>query len=233
MGVRFIIIEFEHRQAVVRLLLQLLTQRNLIFPELVNRLGEFFQRFDIIVTVRSSKCLVPGVQKLDFCRLQLFDDFVGITAHTGVAQQKMIDLCGQLAALALGAKGNTLRGFFIPAQTFAGGLQGTHAVALPPGTNQGIAVDQLGTEPRHKSIRINGVQPQRNLGQFHGHRVQVNAVYIAVGNEHFDLLQLVKTFFVADDLSGFLLFTRNIGSCKLIDRFIQECCAAHGRFTNG
>lgn len=50
MGVRFIIIEFEHRQAVVRLLLQLLTQRNLIFPELVNRLGEFFQRFDIIVT---------------------------------------------------------------------------------------------------------------------------------------------------------------------------------------
>ena len=92
MGVRFIIIEFEHRQAVVRLLLQLLTQRNLIFPELVNRLGEFFQRFDIIVAVRNNKCLVPGVQKLDFCRLQLLDNFIGITAHAGVTQQKMIDL---------------------------------------------------------------------------------------------------------------------------------------------
>ena len=45
MGVRFIIIEFEHRQAVVRLLLQLLTQRNLIFPELVNRLGRVFSAF--------------------------------------------------------------------------------------------------------------------------------------------------------------------------------------------
>ena len=145
----------------------------------------------------------------------------------------MIDLCGQLAALALGAKGNTLRGFFIPAQPLAGGLQGTHAVALSPGTNQGIAVDQLGTEPRHKSIRINGVQPQRNLGQFHGHRVQVNAVYIAVRNKHFDLLQLVKAVFVANDLAGFLLLTGNIGFCKLIDRFIQESCAAHGRLADG
>ena len=88
-------------------------------------------------------------------------------------------------------------------------------------------------KPGYKAAFINGIQPQGNFCQLNSHRVQVDAINIAVGNKHLDLLQFIKSLFIADNLAGFFLFARDISFCQLIDCFVQERRTAHSRLADG
>ncbi|MNV91258.1 hypothetical protein D3C71_1857360 [compost metagenome] len=79
----------------------------------------------------------------------------------------------------------------------------------------------------------NGVEPQRDFGQLNGYRIQVNTEYIAVRDVHFDPLLFVGVALVRDSLSQLLLLGRKVSFGQLAYGFVQERCAAHGRFTNG
>ena len=84
-----------------------------------------------------------------------------------------------------------------------------------------------------------GVEPQRNLGQFHSHRIQVHAVHIVVGNVHLHplplghVLVMTNGLHVCPGLLQFLLLLLQVGFSQLVHGFVQERCAAHGRLADG
>ncbi len=45
-------------------------------------------------------------------------------------------------------------------------------------------------QKKEQELKEAGVEPQRNLGQLHCHRIQVHAVHIVVGDVHFHPLPL-------------------------------------------
>ena len=92
-------------------------------------------------------------------------------------------------------------GFSVPEE-----LRG--AIHLAAGADQAVAGKQLVLKPGHAGLTrgavfglvlaIDGVEPQRYLGQLHRHRVQVNAEGIAVGQVHAHLPQLARVGLVRD-----------------------------------
>ena len=218
------------RESVLCFSAYFLTQLNLRLPQLINYRRKSQQSNNLIVSERTGKLLIPVFHLLDVCRLQLLNNFIGIAAHSRIAKQEMVNL---LLRHTLCSQRYPFRLYLVPAQSLRGGLCVFNAIHLPSCTDQGVSVHQLGAKPRHKAALINGVQPQRNLCQLNSHRVQVDAINIAVGNEHLDLLQFIKSFFIADDLAGFFLLTGDIGLCQLIDCLVQERCTAHSRLADG
>ena len=45
-----------------------------------------------------------------------------------------------------------------------------------PRADERVARLELVAEPRHEAAGVDGVEPERDLGQFHGHRVEIDAV---------------------------------------------------------
>ena len=162
---------------------------------------------------------------VDLLRLQGLDDLVRVGAHAGVAQQEVIDLPGELALL---AGLDALRRVVVPHRRACLRPRLVHGVALPPRADQAVAVDDLRAEPRHIAALKDGVQPQRDLGQLHGDGVQVDAVHIAVGDEHLDALQLLHALVVGHALPRLLLLAGQVGLGQLGNRLVQERGAAHG-----
>ena len=144
----------------------------------------------------------------------------------------MINLTVALFLFAFGSQRHTLRRVLIPTQSLRSRCQSRFRINLTSCTNQGVTVYKLRTKPRYKTTLIYRVQPQRNLRQLHCNRVQVDTVNIAVGYEHFYLLQFLKTVFITDDFAGFLFLFGNIRFGQLIDGLIQEGCGTHGRLAH-
>ena len=173
------------RESVLCFSAYFLTQLNLRLPQLINCRRESQQSNNLIVSERTGKLLVPVFHLLDVCRLQLLNNFIGIAAHSRIAKQEMINL---LFRHTFCSQRYPIRLHLIPTQPFRGGLCVLNAIHLPSCTDQGVSVHQLRAKPRHKAALINGVQPQGNFCQLNSHRVQVDAINIAVSNEHLDLL---------------------------------------------
>ena len=225
-----------NRQPIAGRCLQLLAQLNLALPQLVHRLAQKQQIGDLLLAPGGVKSLAPLLGLFQVLRFQAFDHLIVVIGHARVAHQEVVHLTHPLGhALALRAllsKGQTLGSALVPALPGCRGLQLLHPITLAPRPNQGVAVDQLGAEPGHVTAGENGVQPQRHLGKFHGHGVEVDAVHVAVGDVHFDLLQLRKALVVGNQFPALLLFALQISLGQLVDRFVQKGGAAHGRLAN-
>ena len=108
---------------------------------------------------------------------------------------------------------------------------------------QAVARKQLVAKPRHARgqglagggvlLAINGVEPQRDFGQLHGHGVQVHAKHVAVGQVHAHFLQLLRVLVVGDAGFELGLFALQIGLGQLVHGFVQEGGAAHGGLADG
>ena len=181
----------------------------------VKRAGDKFNELDVGYFVKEnelSKLLVPVLDCLDIIWSERFDDFIGIIGHTGIAGEEMIDLRFRLA---LRPDGDTLGRRIVPMTAVC--LQLGDGIALPACADEGVAADKLCTEPRDETAAEDGIQPQGNLRKLHGDRVQVDTVDVAVGNIHFDALQLVKALFIGNGLAELLLLAGDIGLGKLVD----------------
>ena len=99
--------------------------------------------------------------------------------------------------------------------------------------DQGVAGDEVHTEPRDECPVINGIQPERDFRQFHCHRIEVHAEHVVVGNEHLHLLLFPAIFVMRDDATGFALLAVEVGFSELIDGFVGERATAKGHFANG
>ena len=201
-----------NRERIGCLFADLPTQSDDLLPKRINDLGQAKCGLHIVIRERLGELLIPAFDCLDLIRSQRFDDFIGIIGHTGIAGEEMIDLRFRLA---LRPDGDTLRGRIIPMTAVC--LQLRDGIALPAGTDEGVAADELRSEPRDKTTAENSIQPQGDLRKLHGDRVQVDTVDVAVGNIHFDTLQLVKTLFIGNGLAELLLLAGDIGLGKLVD----------------
>ena len=80
---------------------------------------------------------------------------------------------------------------------------------------------------------MDGIEPERDFRQFHGHRVTVNTIDIVRGNVSLDLLQFLPVLVVPQSFTGLKLLRLQISLGKLGDGLIEEGTAAHGRLADG
>ena len=82
-------------------------------------------------------------------------------------------------------------------------------------------------------IAVDAVEPERYLGQLAGHRVEVDAVDVPVGDIVLDLLQLVRVLRMRDPLAALALPALQVLLGELVHRLVQERGRAHGRLADG
>ena len=191
---------------------------------------------------RLFELVAPGSQALEVIRVQGFSGFVGVTGHAGVGQQEVPDFIG----LAWQGPAAIAWRLFMPGG-FGAFFEAAGAIDLMARTDQAVAGKQLVAKPGHaggfdgqrvavrvlRGFAINGVEPQRHLGQLHRHRVQIDPIDIAVGQVHAHFLQLLRVVVVRDALAQLSLFALQVGFGQLVDGFVQKRGAAHGRLTHG
>ena len=220
MGIFCIVRIAKDRKCVLRFLFNFLAKCNLRLPQIIYNTGKSAKCYEFVGTIRSCEFLVPVLHFPNIIPFQFHDNLIGITAHAWITQQEVINLAKSGFLFPFCSQRYTFRGIFIPTQALGGCGQCRLGVYLSPCTDQRVAVYQLRIEPRYKAALIDGIQPQGNFSQLHSDRVQVHTVDIAVGDVHFNLLQLVKTILIADDFSCFLLFFGDICFRKLIDGLV-------------
>lgn len=92
---------------------------------------------------------------------------------------------------------------------------------------------QLITEPGHKGIATDGVEPERDFGQLDRYRVQVDAEHVVIGDIHLHPLQLAGVAILRNAFALGLLLVVQIGFGQLVDGFVQEGRTAHRRLADG
>ena len=81
-------------------------------------------------------------------------------------------------------------------------------------------------------VPVDGVEPERDLGELDRHRVQVDSVHVAVGDEPLCPLKLVGVVRVGDPLSHLPLLARQVQLGELVDGLVQEGGGPHRRLAH-
>ena len=182
-------------QLITGLLLQFVAHGDDFLPQAVYGFGQANESPHFVIGIGSSEFLLPRLDGLDFLRLQAPYDLIRVVCHAGISQQEMPDFrLGGTPVFVIFRQRTPLRSQFIPARPFDPGLQMLFVINLPARAHQGVAVNELGPEPGHKTAFINCIQPKGDFCQLYRHRIQVDTVDIPVGNEHFHPLQLGAAF---------------------------------------
>ena len=123
-------------------------------PQLVNLRRQLQNAVAFILREGLAELLVPLLDEGDLVRLQSLDDLVGIAAHARIACEEVVHLFGKPALL---ARFDALGRVLIPDSAALWGTKLVKGIALPPRTDQAVAVDNLRAEPRHIAALIDGV----------------------------------------------------------------------------
>ena len=105
-------------------------------------------------------------------------------------------------------------------------------VCFAAGTDEGVSAGELEAEPGDEGSFVDGVEPERDFGEFDGGGVEIDAEDVVVGDEHFHLLEFLDVFVVGDDDAGFLLFPLEVGLGELVDGFVEEGGGADGHLAD-
>ena len=222
-------------QHVAGLTFQFTAHANLAAPQFVCHFGECAHRGDFLGLVCGGEFLLPLFDRGKIVRLDVLNDLVVVGTHAGVAGQELVDTPGVGRAL---VETDIFRRFLIPTTVLGFFPQLGFQIATAASANQRIATDELRTEPRYERAFANGVEPERHFSKFDGDGVEVDAVDVAVGNEHFDALQFGLTPFCGNGsarafrFNALVLAHFQVHAGKLVDGFIQECGRPHGGFAD-
>ena len=153
-------------------------------PQPVDGGGEAFEALDVAVDKGLRERPVPGLHVCDLVGGQPFDHLVVVGGHAPVGQEEMVDgVVGPLVA-----RHHAVRHGVEPQRIGALLLfQERRRKHLPPRADERVARLELVAEPRHEAAGVDGVEPERDLGQFHRHGVEVYAVDVVVGQVHLHL----------------------------------------------
>jgi hypothetical protein len=111
-------------------------------------------------------------------------------------------------------------------------VEQVRAEGLTSRTNEGVPGDKLHVEPRYGATGVDGVEPERDLGELNRDRIEVDTIDVIGGNEGLDLLKFLPVLVMPQALIGFNLPGFEIRVSKLVDRLVEKGAATHGRLTN-
>ena len=211
-------------------------------PESVGGAREAEERGDLGAIESTAKGLAPSIDGCDLRALEVLHDLVAVERHARVWNEPVVN--GIRPAR---RQGGSLGGLGGPWHAIRHGLAPAWSIAPAPcacgkeiggkglaaGPDEGVAMGELHTKPRHMGAFENGIQPQRNLAQLDSGGVEIHAEDIVIGEAHFDPLLLTGIVLVRDGAAGFLLLESQVGLGQLVHRLVEKRRRAHGHLADG
>ena len=130
------------------------------------------------------------------------DDFWVVVRHGWVRQQEVPDFIG-LAGLS--GPANLARLALVPTMILPPRRQRRDRKYCASGAYKGVSAVDLVIEPGRVTALVKAIEPKRNLPEFDGDRVQVDAKDVAVGNIGVHLALDVRPLFVRNSPVEFKL----------------------------